>query len=87
LVTNLEDINSENIKVFPNPTQDKIWLSGNLQNLSVYQLIDAQGKIILSNSPKVHKDFSLDLGKFPEGLYFLKLYSNKKVVYKKIIKQ
>lgn len=71
------------INFHPNPVSNILTIEGDFQN-STFQLIDALGRIVLSNktSPK------LDLSLFEKGIYFLKLIKDEKTIHvQKVIKE
>ncbi len=70
------------IKVYPNPTQDKIYLPENLIN-SNYTVTSTEGKIIKKG---VLTTNSIDFSKYNQGLYFIRLKSNSSQYSFKIIK-
>jgi len=74
----------ENIKVFPNPTNNVLHLEPGLlgENYTV-ELINSMGQQIGSyNNPTL-----IDLSTYSIGLYFIKIQSGNQVFTKKIIKQ
>ncbi|MCA6437524.1 MAG: T9SS type A sorting domain-containing protein [Bacteroidota bacterium] len=83
--TNFKKTTSENInfRVYPNPTQGKLYLS-NFDNLSSARLFDTFGnklELIVSNN-------IIDINKLPNGVYILEIDEKNKSKYKlKIIKQ
>lgn len=77
-----ETFNENNIKVYPNPTKDFIFIEmGTFQDN--YELLDAYGKRILVQSIN---ETSMNLSGFPNGLYFIKLNNNNQSVFRKVVK-
>jgi len=73
-----------NITIYPNPVNSVLHItSENIQdyNLKVYNAI---GELILQ-SDKLSSNSEVDLTQYPEGMYFLQVYSNNKIFNKKII--
>jgi hypothetical protein len=61
-------------------------LSGNTSDVQI-QLINAHGEVLI-NEIAVSKSNQYDLGKYPNGLYFVKITENKRVIrIEKVIKQ
>jgi len=91
LVTGIINIGNEQyIKIYPNPVKNNLSVYWNIQNTASLNVIltDLQGRQILSRQ-NVHNAESIDLNKFPAGIYFLKILSkDQKINYTtKIIKQ
>lgn len=77
LPENLED----EIKIFPNPAQDQLYIQGvNQADLTVYNLM---GEIILKSQTK-----QLDVSSLKPGIYYLKIENdNKTTIVRKFLKQ
>ena len=69
------------IKVYPNPTKEKIYITAK-EAISSLVLYDVLGKQILR---KENDTNSLDLNKLNSGIYFLEINSNNKKLVKKVI--
>ncbi|WP_298512274.1 T9SS type A sorting domain-containing protein [uncultured Kordia sp.] len=78
-VLSIEEATIESLQVFPNPTNDIIYIRSldKIDKVEVYNLL---GKQILSTS----KTDSVDLGRLAKGLYLVKVYSQDKFSVKKI---
>lgn len=78
----------ENIKIYPNPTTDRISISffeNTPQSFSI-EIIDALGKKIFSKFYGIENDaISINTEKFSKGVYFLTIINNEKKQTKKII--
>jgi acyl-CoA thioesterase I len=70
----------QHLKVFPNPASNRINISNT--DFNKLELMDITGRIVYSAVNKV--DY-INTEKFEEGIYFLKIYINKKTVTEKII--
>ena len=77
-----EDYAFNTIKVYPNPTQGKVYLPDNLMN-SNYTVISVDGKLIQKG---VLTTSSIDFSKYNQGLYFVRLKSNSSMYSFKVIK-
>jgi hypothetical protein len=68
-------------KVFPNPTENYIRISGvkNEQNFKIYNLL---GRLVKKG--KVYNDDQIDISSFDNGMYLLKLDSGNVI---KVIKE
>lgn len=82
-LVNLEENNTENLdfKVYPNPANDFIHVEKD--GLSKVELIDAQGKVIISKAAK--NQAIINVQNLPNGLYFLKLTNSEHRLFRKII--
>ncbi len=78
------------LKVYPNPARDLLTIStkqftGNIQQI---EIVDAAGNHVLSPSAEQVGDVvSLHLGNLPNGLYGLRIYTDKGISTQKIIIQ
>jgi len=72
------------IKLYPNPAKDKLYLKSNEQNLKV-QILDISGRIVLSNT--ITGSDPIDISSLKNGIYFLQ--AKGKMVYpiEKLIKE
>lgn len=77
----------DNITVYPNPLSDKLYVKSNEEtgyfNLSI---TDVQGKIILKAEKQIFEK-SIDLSNVAEGLYFVRIDTEKGSAVKRIIKK
>ncbi|KAA3639223.1 MAG: T9SS C-terminal target domain-containing protein [Bacteroidetes bacterium] len=58
------------LKVFPNPTADKLYLNTFLENFSV-EILDNNGKVIYRSL----NEHQLEMSQYPAGVYFLRVSS------------
>lgn len=74
--TNLSDAN-EVIKIYPNPTQDIVYVDPQTEFSGVlkYQLFDATGKVLFKNEHAQSERFSVDLRSYASGNYYLMITS------------
>lgn len=76
-----KDLSSDTIKVWPNPTRNKI----NIQtktNIARVELYDVLGKLIFSESKNVK---NIDVSSVRKGMYLLSIYSGENKAVKKVI--
>jgi len=74
--------NEEEFFVYPNPTNDILNIT-NPHQISTYQIFQLDGKLITQGN-----NFPIDISKFTNGIYFLKITTkNKEIINHKIIKQ
>lgn len=87
LVVSAKEIKFSDLKIFPNPTADRIQISTNqeLQNIKVYSI---NGVLVQDIIPSGNHIIEIDLSQQKSGVYFLKVESSKsKINTYKIIKQ
>lgn len=81
---NLEEIDNNSLKIYPNPTAAQINIEASADFYSI-QLIDNVGKVVqIWNTPGLK---SLDLSAFPAGVYFVQITSDRAISRKRIVKQ
>lgn len=80
--TAVNDLLSNSVSVFPNPTSDKIIVNTDLNNCN-YELVDVKGSVITSDNFNYNTE--IDLSKNAKGIYFLNLKSQNEIITKKII--
>jgi len=76
------DLLSNSVSVFPNPTSDKIIIDTDLNNCN-YELVDVKGSVITSDN--FNYSTEIDLSKNAKGIYFLRLKSQNEIITKKIV--
>lgn len=74
-----------NLKIYPNPTNDLIFLEINnsiiVKNIKVYDLM---GKLLVTYNKRPQ---NISLNNYSNGLYFIKINSDKGSIIKKIVKK
>ena len=75
------------LRVYPNPTRGKIVVSGQWSVVSV-EIYDVVGKKHESRISEIgQSDIVLDISHLPNGVYFIKIITDKGELTKKIIKE
>lgn len=81
-----ENMFSENISVYPNPTSDFLNIQ-NSREFDFIQILDIRGKILREFKTDPNSDSQqIDLSTFASGVYFIKAGNSKGFVTKKIFK-
>lgn len=76
----IEDVITNNkIKIYPNPTSDKIFIEvdSDLDNLKI-EILSISGQVLLIKETESHRIIKeeLDLSSYPKGVYFVRIYNN-----------
>ena len=86
LVSGIENLASDNIRIYPNPLSGSDWQLDVSSALigSKLEIFDAGGRLVYNAEVKnLKSQFSLNLA---SGIYFLRLYSQQINVLKKLVK-
>ncbi len=70
----VEDRFIQNLKVYPTNVTDKVNITS-LMGLNQYEILNIEGKIVQQGKLSNQNQTSIDLSKFPFGVYFLHLKS------------
>lgn len=74
---------SPEINVYPNPSNVSFRIDGELENVSHMELIDLQGRVILSENVSFNE---INTSNLPNGIYLIRLYSaDNQSIQKKLI--
>jgi hypothetical protein len=76
---------NQQLKVYPNPVKDKLFLESPGLNIKKTKVYDLHGKVILVNDTLENN--SLDLSQLERGIYFLRIETTNAQITKKIIKE
>lgn len=78
---------SAGFTVFPNPSIDRITVQCVPEKtMDKVELLDVHGKLMLIQNPGKITETQIDISKFTEGVYFVKISSGKEIIYKKLVK-
>lgn len=69
----------EQVKVYPNPTQDIIQVQGSQDLANSIKLFDASGALVLDQRITFNVE-SISLGSLPEGQYIISLFKNEELI-------
>ena len=78
----------DEIVLWPNPTSNTLYVSGNKIPLERVNIIDASGKIVLKNIKAIENEgvLKIDVSKLSTGFYVLMLKNEQKSLKFEIIK-
>lgn len=82
--TYVELINTDDLKIYPNPVADSFRISG-IQGGATLRLSDINGKLVLSK--KINNNEYISLSSLPRGVYFVNVNSSGKTIEKKLVKE
>lgn len=71
--------------IFPNPTNDKLFIKSTLNKITTIEIVDFTGKIILHF--KLNNEQTIDISSFAKGVYLLRMTSDEITMTKKIVKE
>ncbi|MFA4853356.1 MAG: T9SS type A sorting domain-containing protein [Bacteroidales bacterium] len=80
--------NESNIAVYPNPATNNITIESPQQPIFVHyaEILNIQGQLIKSFASSSNKT-SVDISTFPNGMYFVKMKTEKGIAMKKFVKE
>jgi len=81
----LNNSTAVNFTVSPNPSTDKITLTGDFSNDATGTVVDQNGRVLLTTSVK--NGTTIDVSTFENGMYFLNINSNGNRTSKTIVKK
>ena len=80
----ITDFNNDSVSIYPNPCSDFLNIELKNENeTNNITILDISGKILLVEN---NVNSKIDLTNFKTGVYVVKINSNEKVIYKKIVK-
>jgi len=74
----------DSVQIYPNPAKDIVTIKSE-QDFNSVELINLEGKKVLSQKWNNEKEKQLDLSGIDGGLYLIKIESDKGVVTKKLV--
>lgn len=79
--TSVEDLNANlgNIKVYPNPTTERIFIQREQNGALQLSLLDMRGSMLMQKSVSASSS-QLDLSQLPNGIYILRMSDGKQAV-------
>ncbi|MCF6214257.1 MAG: multicopper oxidase domain-containing protein [Flavobacteriaceae bacterium] len=80
-----DEVLGNKVSIYPNPTDGKIYINTQSDvTINKVEVFDMLGRS-LKTIKNVKKDQAIDLQSFSMGIHFIKMYSNKGIVVKKIV--
>lgn len=81
--TDIEDITVQKVQIYPNPAKDEIFIKSDLQIKKV-EIYSLTGGLLLSDN---NFNGKISVSALSEGIYLLKMYTDKGVAVSKIVKE
>lgn len=82
----INDINSLEFKVYPNPTTDIVNITTK-ENIVSYQVYDMGGKLLVEKNKLDKKEVKVNLESYQKGIYLLNIKTNKRSYTQKVTKK
>lgn len=76
-----DEIKNDNFRIYPNPTQEEIYIKSNI-NIDYVELFDVLGNSILKKSKSTNL---INVSNLNSGIYFLNIYANSSKLVKKVV--
>jgi hypothetical protein len=86
LVTSSPEMQQNSISVYPNPFEDRLFISGVKKNSRV-TITDVSGRIVSEHANITASQTSISLDQLKPGMYFIKIMEDKKQVTSKLLKK
>ena len=83
--TGIESITNDELRIYPNPVRDELRIENGEWRIEKVEILDLTGKIILNSQFSILN--SINVSSLPQGVYFLKIQTDKGNVTKKFVKQ
>lgn len=90
LINSISEIDKQSVLFFPNPTNDILNISFDLQNETKIRIVDLTGKIVAETKTENSKGKTIqhiNISALSKGIYFVNLQNEGKIYSKKFIKE
>jgi hypothetical protein len=81
----IENSEQTDIKFYPNPASDKIYVDRNTENEIEVSISDLLGQEVASLTTSKEKKTEIDISDLKEGIYFLRIRSGTQSITKRMI--
>ena len=78
-------LTNNNISIYPNPAKDNITIETNSNTEQRLEIVNLIGQTVYTNI--INRKAAINTSAFANGVYFLKLYTDKETVVKKFVKE
>jgi len=86
VVTGIEQIAPASIRLYPNPVQDVLKIESGEMKMDKVEICDLSGRIVETNYISQPGTATINVSALPAGVYFVRMYTEKGIMTKKIIK-
>ena len=86
-IGNETNLTALGVQIFPNPTQNTIWIKNNSAQVTNIQLVDVLGNSVLSKSIFENSNLELQTESLKSGVYFCQIQQEEKRRVVKLIKE
>jgi len=87
-ITGISEARAEKIQIFPNPTNGQLRVSGYILDGKDIQIYDVVGQVVFSSHlSNLSPETTIDISHLANGMYFVKLKTEKGIVTKKFVKE
>lgn len=84
----LEEKDYADVSIYPNPVLNDLYVSFNQgEGLVEFQVFDMLGRLIMSDRQLITNDVTFDVSDLPQGMYQLKMSTNKRELHASFIKK
>lgn len=81
------EVNANNISIYPNPATSTITISGNNLSLNNVEMTDVNGRVVKTINLNGVNESQIEISDLASGLYLMKINSNEGTVTKKLVKE
>jgi len=88
VATGIENIELQNLKIYPNPVKDELKIESGELKINNVEICDIAGKtILIPHSSLLDTHYLiLDTNSLLQGIYLVKIYTDKGVVTQRVVK-
>ncbi|MDR2971064.1 MAG: T9SS type A sorting domain-containing protein [Bacteroidales bacterium] len=80
-------VTSDELQVYPNPTTGELRVTSDELQVTSIEVFDIYGRTVSTHYSLLTTHYSMDISHLANGIYFLKIQTEKGMVMKKIVKQ
>lgn len=84
--TSINSLSNNSIIIYPNPTNGKIWIEGNISNITLVEIFDLSGKKVKTINQGKASNF-IDISSLTKGTYIINIKQDNHNNFSKIIKK
>jgi len=86
-VSGIDEILDNSISIYPNPVKEELFITSE-NKVEKIEICDLAGRVVsgVFNTPLQNGGATINVSSLPQGVYFVKIYTDKGVVTKRVIK-